>query len=131
MNHLTIEKTKKTPSVSFHPQKGIIEISGRSIPEDAFSFYEPLLNWIESYSQDTKNTKTEIVINLDYYNTSSSMYLLNILKILDDLAGTGHSVVLKWYFDEEDKEGWVEVLEESLSPFLKHMKYEIVHRKTP
>ncbi|WP_026998279.1 DUF1987 domain-containing protein [Eisenibacter elegans] len=129
MENIIIAANKRTPAVSFEFTKGELSITGRSIPEDAFAFYSQLLLWLENYTHQHTAPQTTITISLDYYNTSSSMYLLNMLKILDELAAKGHPVLLKWYFYEEDVEGWVETFEESLIPMLKHVQSELIHFK--
>ena len=46
MENLTLEGTPKTPTVSFSKDAGVLEIKGRSIPENSIEFYKPLLDWI-------------------------------------------------------------------------------------
>ena len=41
MQNLTLDSSGKTPYVSFTTD-GVIELSGRSIPENAVDFYKPL-----------------------------------------------------------------------------------------
>jgi hypothetical protein len=40
MENLTIEGTAKTPTVEFNASKGILELKGRSIPENSIEFYK-------------------------------------------------------------------------------------------
>lgn len=129
MNDINLEGDKRSPTIRFNFQEGKFNISGRSLPEDAFSFYEPILSSIEEYAQKTDRNSTEITINLEYYNTSSSMYLVNILKTLDDMAGKGHQVSIKWYFDQQDSEGWLDVFEENLGNILNHAKPEMIYKR--
>jgi hypothetical protein len=35
--------TENTPLVNFDPSQGLIEIKGRSIPENSIEFYKPLV----------------------------------------------------------------------------------------
>ncbi|MEM4251402.1 MAG: DUF1987 domain-containing protein, partial [Candidatus Bathyarchaeia archaeon] len=39
---------------------------------------------------------------LDYFNTSSSKCILNILEMLEDAHAKGRKVDLNWYYQEED-----------------------------
>jgi len=39
MNSLLIEGTAKTPRISFSAENGMLEISGKSIPENSIEFY--------------------------------------------------------------------------------------------
>ena len=43
MEPISIEGTPKTPTVKFDAEQGIIEIKGRSIPENSIEFYKPLV----------------------------------------------------------------------------------------
>ena len=39
MDTLVIEGSAKTPDIKFNPQTGVVEIKGRSIPENSIEFY--------------------------------------------------------------------------------------------
>ena len=71
MDPINIEGTPKTPTVNFSSDSGVLEIKGRSIPENAVEFYKPLVDWIGSYG-DSAQSNTEVNIQLEYFNTSSS-----------------------------------------------------------
>ena len=43
MDKISIEGTPKTPGIKLDPEAGIIEISGRSIPENSIEFYKPVM----------------------------------------------------------------------------------------
>ncbi len=103
MDNLIIEGTKQTPSINFNSSSGILEISGRSIPENTFEFFNPVLLWLEAYNQ-VAGEKTVINVKLEYFNTSSSKYILEIFKRLRSLLNDGKTVVVKWYYEEDDEE---------------------------
>lgn len=101
MENLYIEKTKATPAVKFDAGSGVLEISGESYPENSMKFYQPVFNWLQQYLSETDKP---IVFNfkLDYFNTSSSKCILNILEMLEDAHAKGRKVDLNWYYQEED-----------------------------
>lgn len=104
MENLKIEGTKQSPFVDFNQTTGFLEISGRSIPENSFEFYNPLLEWLMEYAQNPKG-KTTLKIYLEYFNTSSSKYILEVLKKLKEiLKSPGAEVQVDWYYDEDDDE---------------------------
>ncbi|MBI4647104.1 MAG: DUF1987 domain-containing protein [Bacteroidia bacterium] len=103
MESIAIEGTKITPSVKFGYDSGKIELSGRSIPEDAATFYKPLLDWLKSYSYSPKPL-TEVHIKLEYFNTSSSKCLLDILKIIEMIHRAGNEVKIFWYYEGNDED---------------------------
>ena len=69
MDPIVIEGTPKTPVVNFNSNAGVLEIKGRSIPENAIEFYKPLIEWIESYGSGPKET-TNVNIQLEYFNVT-------------------------------------------------------------
>ena len=103
MENIVINGTAKTPEVNFNSESGALEISGRSIPENSYQFYEPLLTWLDQYAGEPKSS-TLLTFRLDYFNTSSSMYILGILKKLEKLHLTGSKTEVKWYYDSDDED---------------------------
>lgn len=103
MDNLYIEGSAKTPSVNFNSESGVIELKGRSIPENSVEFYQPLQEWIDSYAKSPKN-ETVVEIKLEYFNTSSSKCLLDLFKKLESLNSVGSNVKVNWYFEEDDED---------------------------
>ncbi len=97
-----IPATEKTPAVEIRPEFGLFSISGCSIPENADRFYSPIQDSVEQYAL-SPHAKTTVRIALTYFNSSTSKYLLDLLKRLEDLHATGRSqVVLEWCFAKGD-----------------------------
>jgi len=103
MENLLIEGSAKTPTVNFNSEAGIIELKGRSIPENSVEFYQPLSEWIDTYSQKPQ-TETIVEIKLEYFNTSSSKCILDLFKKLEALNGKATKVKVNWYFEEDDED---------------------------
>lgn len=103
MEILTIEGTAKTPTVNLNPSDGIIEIKGRSIPENSIEFYKPVVDWLEEYGNSPKE-KTNVNIQLEYFNTSSSKCILDVLKKLESIAKAGNDIIINWYYEEDDED---------------------------
>lgn len=100
MERFEVESTKKTPQILLDPD-GTFKISGRSIHEDPSKFYDPLVKWIIEYCSNPKNVTT-IEIKLEYFNSGSAKYILNILQILSQLINMGFRLVVNWYYEEGD-----------------------------
>ena len=49
MHNISLEGNRQKPKVLFDWEKGVLEISGRSLPEQAHDLYQPLLIWIDEY----------------------------------------------------------------------------------
>lgn len=100
--HLAIPATEKTPAVEMRPDQGLLTISGCSIPENADRFYSKIQDEVERYTT-APQPRTTVRIALSYFNSSTSKYLLDLLKRLEDLHASGRSqVVLEWYFPKGD-----------------------------
>lgn len=103
MEAVNLKPTYNSPSVIFDAQNGILEISGRSIPEHANMFYEKLILWVKQYAL-TNPPKTEVNIKLDYLNSSSHKYLIELLEKLEPIHINGCQILINWYFEEDDDE---------------------------
>lgn len=98
---LYIEPTENTPLVVFDKLNNKFEIIGVSIPQDGREFYQPLLDWLNEYSKSA-NKSMEFVINLEYFNISSSKMILFILYKLQEIQQNGNEVTVKWFFNSEE-----------------------------
>lgn len=103
MQSLIIEGSNITPNVNFNVETGVLELKGRSIPENSLDFYQPLYSWLDEYANKPA-AKTVVNVHLDYFNTSSSKCILDILKRIDKIDEKGHDVLIKWYYDESDED---------------------------
>ena len=103
MEVIKIVGTDDTPSVIMDVANEIFEISGRSLPEDVASFYEPILDWLERYSEVADGT-TVFNFKLVYFNTASSKMLLDILLKLEEMYESGKEVLVRWHFPEDDED---------------------------
>jgi len=103
MESLSIEGTNKTPSVKLDPETGVIEIKGRSIPENSIEFYRPIVEWLDEYAKNP-NKRTTVNVQLEYFNTSSSKCILDIFKKLESLKKARNEVMINWYYEEDDED---------------------------
>jgi hypothetical protein len=103
MEPISIIGTLKTPAIISDSEKGIIEIKGRSNPENSALFYKPVIEWAEQYSTNPKK-KTVISIQLEHFNTSSSKCILDILKKLEPIKKANLDIMVNWYYEEDDEE---------------------------
>ena len=102
MDPIKIEGTPKTPTVNFDAESGVLEIKGRSIPENAVEFYKPLVDWISSYG-DSAKAATLVNIQLEYFNTSSSKCILDVFKKLESVNGKTN-ITINWHYEEDDED---------------------------
>jgi len=97
---LRIKATDRTPMLEYNPKELTFSMVGVSVPDDAKSFYAPILSWVEGYVKNGITDQLTININLDYFSIQSASILLKILKLFDILP----NVVVNWYFDDPDTE---------------------------
>lgn len=103
MEALRIEQTDDSPEVILDQEGNLFEISGKSLPEDVVDFYQPVLDWLNSYRK-SPNTKTEISFKLVYFNTASSKLILDILMILEEMVEEGRDIIVKWLSLKSDED---------------------------
>ena len=100
MEKYSINGTPNTPKINFDLEKGELNISGRSIPENSIEFYNPLFSALDAYLSNPKNNTT-LNIQLEYYNSSSSACLLSVFKRLEK---AGLPVNINWLYEENDED---------------------------
>jgi len=103
MSDILIEETSETPKIDFNLSKGHLLLKGKSIPENPNEFYEPLFNAINTYSENPLS-HTTLDFKLEYFNTSSSKIILEILKKFQIIDNNEKTVSINWYYDIEDDE---------------------------
>ena len=103
MKPLSIEGSPKTPNINFDLDKGVLEIKGRSIPENSIEFYKPLVDWLDEYASAPLKLTT-VNVQLEYFNTSSSKCILDVFKKLEAIHNAKNEVVINWYYEEDDED---------------------------
>jgi len=99
MDDIALIASTKTPSVKFSAD-GHLELKGRSIPENSLDFYKPLLEWVDNYSRQATG-ETTIHVQLEYFNTSSSKCIMDLLKRVEK---SQNDATVLWYYEEEDED---------------------------
>lgn len=102
MEPLIIQATEDTPDISFEPTKNIFKLSKISVPEDAYEYYLPIIQWVKEYSKKPlENTTVEF--NLEYVNSASAKQLIQLLLAFEDI-NKHHKVTIKWYYESIDED---------------------------
>jgi hypothetical protein len=96
-----IKESLFTPSVNILSDEHRIVISGQSKLEDPAPFYEKLIEILDESINDFK-THTSIDFILNYLNSSSSKWLLHILKDIQVKFQGKKIITVNWYYDEDD-----------------------------
>lgn len=98
-----IKSTKVTPSVYFNPNKGLLDIRGKSSPENPLTFYNHLYTSLDQFAK-SENTTLSLNIAFEYFNTSSSKCLYGLFKKLDAVNKMGKNVNVNWYYEDGDED---------------------------
>jgi hypothetical protein len=102
MKNLEIAPKFNTPSIDFNAGSGYLLMKGRSIPEDPESFYGPILTWLDEYFKETEQ-ESILEFRLEYVNSGSSKYILELLRRLRKLVRHGKKVKIIWCFETDDE----------------------------
>jgi hypothetical protein len=104
MQKFEIKETATTPYVLLDNINGVIKLEGRSIPENVIDFYQPIINWIENYVKEPCDN-TLVHFKLEYFNTSSSKRIFDIMKKVEGIASqSGKLITINWYYEEDDED---------------------------
>jgi hypothetical protein len=102
MENLNIEATKYTPKIVLNADEGLIEIRGKSYPENTFEFYEPMMKWVEEYFECCAKDETIVNMEIIYFNSSSSKLFFDFFDLLDENKDK-HKIIINWIYDEENE----------------------------
>lgn len=94
--------THQRPTVVIDIEKGFFEISGSSIPENPMDVFSPIFDHLNRYMENPLPV-TELHFRLDYFNTSTSKLMLDMIHKMESLPEEeGKEVKIKWYYREAD-----------------------------
>jgi len=109
MENILIEGTNKSPYVNLDSEKGLIELKGRSLLEDATNFYLPLTEWVAVYVENPAE-KTVVNFEFEYFNTSCSKWLITLTKQIKSVFENNKTLVFNWYYEDDDVLEYGEVI---------------------
>lgn len=100
---LILRPTRITPLVFFDPQRGLLELRGKSSPENAISFYSKLISGLNKFAVQGQ---VNLVVNfkLEYFNTSSSKCIFDVLKKISLVKENGKVISINWYYEADDED---------------------------
>ncbi|MCA0429766.1 MAG: DUF1987 domain-containing protein [Bacteroidetes bacterium] len=100
---LNIEATDYLPRVTLSQSDGVLYIAGKSYPQNADQFYIPVIAKINDYLKNPHSTTT-INLEIEYFQTTSQRYLLQILAMFVQKIPQKDLVFNWWYYDEDGDE---------------------------
>ncbi len=92
-----------TPNVEFNAKTGVCVLSGEAFMEQPYFFYKPLSDWLETYIKEVRGGLF-FDIKLTYFNTSSSKFVLDMLRLLKKYQLSGNEVKVRWFLRKLDED---------------------------
>ena len=101
MNNFKLAATQYTPEILLEAY-GVIDIKGKSYPENTFEFYLPIMNWLKEYFIE-KSSPKHLTVNIEitYFNSSSSKLFFDLFDILDEHK-EDFDITINWIYDKEN-----------------------------
>lgn len=116
LKNLFVEQSDKTPLIDLNYMSGELILSGKSIPINAPRIFEPILDWVNEYVKNPRQT-TNLRLNLEYFNTASSIWIAKIVKALTSISKPECVLILHIYFPVEDFDD-IDDIKDDLSPVI-------------
>ena len=101
MHDLYIGATNTSPEVDFRFNEHQLALRGESYPENAAAFFAPITEALRAYLDQSQDQTIEVIIELRYFNSSSTKVLFNIFDMLNT-AAANNTINLHWCYDEDD-----------------------------
>lgn len=103
MEKVFIEPTRTTPLINFDPEEGLLEMKGRSSPENSIQFYLKVMENLERFAV-SGGPHLRVNIAFEYFNTSSSKCLFDVFKRICKIENSGREITINWYYEEGDED---------------------------
>jgi hypothetical protein len=96
---MEIKPTSSLPYYMSEHKNGEFKLIGRSTDESVSDYYCTIIDDIKNYN---KSKNISFHIDMDYYNTRTSIYLKDIFNVLKQFNNNGIDVVVNWYYYVDD-----------------------------
>lgn len=97
-----IEGAHDRPEIELNPLENKFIIAGRSIPENAYDFYQPVIDWLDDYIK-SPNSLTIFEFRFEHLNTHSTQQIMKILQRLKKLT-TQSQAKIEWHYFKDDND---------------------------
>ena len=137
MNPLEITRTEDSPAVNFDFETHSYKMEGESRPENAGIFYKPIIKWVRDLkahlffvadmNKDIPGYRKDLnfEFSFEYLNSTSLKFIFDLMKEIENLNDTRHTVRITWYYHKDD-----ELMKENGEDFAHLMKSEVVLKES-
>jgi len=101
---LEIAPTKTTLGIKFNPETRILGFEGKSYPTNPITFFQPILDWVRVFLEESVEKEITLEFRVNYFNTSSSTYLFKVLELFDAAHKQKMKVKVLWYYLNDDED---------------------------
>jgi hypothetical protein len=95
------EKTTSTPYILIDEEKNYMKFEGRSFHENVVEFYKDVNSWLDAYLEKDFGSFT-FDFEMNYFNSSTSKLLHNMLTKMDARASDKKKVIINWITTEDN-----------------------------
>jgi hypothetical protein len=124
MENLYLSARERSPEVDFRFSENHLILRGEAYPEDAASFFGPLLKAVANHCKSLQGQELLVEFQLIYFNTSSAKALMNLIQVLESTARNGTKVVIRWLVQEDDDV--MREFGEDFSMELEHVHFQLI-----
>lgn len=101
MNSIVLEQSENSPKVIMDKDNALIEFEGKSYPENTFSFYRPITEWLKQYFHHYDEERETIVnFKFSYFNSATTQIIFEILDIIEN--SSVKNIKIYWFYDAEN-----------------------------
>ena len=93
--------TEDEPEILLDKNNNIIRFSGNSMPEDPGKVFTPVMDWLSEYIK-SPNPVIRIKFRMDYYNSSTARFFVEILEKFEEIHEKGADIKILWYYHPDD-----------------------------
>jgi len=100
------ERTRTSPYVLIDEEKRYMRFEGESYFEDIVGFFKEINEWLQKF---ITSDFTELTFDcaLEYFNSSTTKQIYNILRLMD-VNAPGKNIVVNWIVAGEEDEMLIE-----------------------
>lgn len=125
---IRVNATENTPQIVLDADEDNIVIKGTSTPLSPTNYFDPIYIWMKNYEQ-FGGKKLSVHIELEYYNTYTSKFLIKLVTLCRQLFDNGRVVNVNWYYWPDDDE-MLEFGKHLQKVFRHNFKYIALNEKT-
>ncbi|MCL2718388.1 MAG: DUF1987 domain-containing protein [Lachnospiraceae bacterium] len=95
-------KTKSTPYVLIDEAKQYMKLEGDCFPDDTLEFFWDINKWLCEYLESGNYDKLTFDFELNYFNSSASKILFDMLEQMNEFSKNGKQAQVNWHVESGD-----------------------------